>query len=212
MSLNLDQLSPEEQSRLYKVWKTLNEMMEDRGYEKNKNANMNKEEFIQEFSKQAKLNGVFIKIDPNNPDNVFRTYYEYNPDPKLNMDTIKNLVEFMKSFNKINSGILISAGKLTQQAKLRIMEINTHIPVETFSIGELVVNITKHVLVPKHILLKPEEKDQLLKRYRIKPSQLPKIYITDPVAKYLGLKRGDVVKIVRFSETAGKYITYRIAC
>ena len=212
MSLNLDQLSPEEQSRIYKVWKTLNEMMEDRGYEKNKNANMNKEEFIQEFSKQAKLNGVFIKIDPNNPDNVFRTYYEYNPDPKLNMDTIKNLVEFMKSFNKINSGILISAGKLTQQAKLRIMEINTHIPVETFSIGELVVNITKHVLVPKHILLKPEEKDQLLKRYRIKPSQLPKIYITDPVAKYLGLKRGDVVKIVRFSETAGKYITYRIAC
>ena len=212
MSLNLDQLSPEEQSRLYKVWKTLNEMMEDRGYEKNKNANMNKEEFIQEFSKQAKLNGVFSKIDPNNPDNVFRTYYEYNPDPKLNMDTIKNLVEFMKSFNKINSGILISAGKLTQQAKLRIMEINTHIPVETFSIGELVVNITKHVLVPKHILLKPEEKDQLLKRYRIKPSQLPKIYITDPVAKYLGLKRGDVVKIVRFSETAGKYITYRIAC
>ena len=212
MSLNLDQLSPEEQSRLYKVWKTLNEMMEDRGYEKNKNSNMNKEEFIQEFSKQAKLNGVFIKIDPNNPDNVFRTYYEYNPDPKLNMDTIKNLVEFMKSFNKINSGILISAGKLTQQAKLRIMEINTHIPVETFSIGELVVNITKHVLVPKHILLKPEEKDQLLKRYRIKPSQLPKIFITDPVAKYLGLKRGDVVKIVRFSETAGKYITYRIAC
>ena len=212
MSLNLDQLSPEEQSRLYKVWKTLNEMMEDRGYEKNKNANMNKEEFIQEFSKQAKLNGVFIKIDPNNPDNVFRTYYEYNPDPKLNMDTIKNLVEFMKSFNKINSGILISAGKLTQQAKLRIMEINTHIPVETFSIGELVVNITKHVLVPKHILLKPEEKDQLLKRYRIKPSQLPKIFVTDPVAKYLGLKRGDVVKIVRFSETAGKYITYRIAC
>ena len=155
MSLNLDQLSPEEQSRLYKVWKTLNEMMEDRGYKKNENANMNKEEFIQEFSKQAKLNGVFIKIDPNNPDNVFRTYYEYNPDQKLNMDTIKNLVEFMKSFNKINSGILISAGKLTQQAKLRIMEINTHIPVETFSIGELVVNITKHVLVPKHILLKP---------------------------------------------------------
>jgi DNA-directed RNA polymerase I, II, and III subunit RPABC1 len=211
MSFNLDQLSPEEQSKLYKVWKTLNEMMEDRGYDKNEDSGKKKEEFIQDFSKKAIMNGVFTKTDRNNPDNTFRTYYEYNPDPKLNMNTIKDFVEKMQEFKKIDSGILISAGKLTQQAKLKIMEINTHIPVETFSVGELVVNITKHVLVPKHILLKPEEKEQLLKRYRIKPSQLPKIFVTDPVAKYLGLKRVAVVKIVRFSETAGKYITYRIA-
>lgn len=38
--LNLDELSLEEKSKLFKVWKTLNKMMEDRGYEKNANSNI----------------------------------------------------------------------------------------------------------------------------------------------------------------------------
>ena len=112
---------------------------------------------------------------------------------------------------KVNSGIIIMSGKLSQQAKQKINEINSQIQIEVLSIGELDVNITEHDLVPKHILLNKEEKKNLLDRYKIKPNQLPKILISDPVARYLGLKRGDVVKIVRVSETAGRYITYRIA-
>ena len=102
-------------------------------------------------------------------------------------------------------------GTISSQAKEKIQEINNELQIEIFTLGDLVVNITEHELVPKHLLLSPEDKELLLKRYKIKEHQLPKILLNDPVARYLGLKRGDVVKIIRVSETAGKYITYRIA-
>ena len=158
------------------------------------------------------MNGIFVKLDPSNPEARFHTYYEYIPNPKLNKDKITQFFKIMNTF-KVDSGIIIipSSVKLSQQAKREIDEINTQIQVEVFSLGELVVNITEHELVPKHIILSDEEKQTLLKKYRLKESQLPKILTSDPVARFLGLVKGQVVKIIRASETAGRYITYRIA-
>ena len=73
------------------------------------------------------------------------------------------------------------------------------------------VNITHHMLVPTHSVISDAEKAELLKRYRAKENQLPKIQCEDQVAKYFGVRRGQVMKIVRPSETAGRYVTYRLA-
>lgn len=48
---------------------------------------------------------------------------------------------------------------------------------ETFTEAELLVNITKHTLVPSHRILSPDEKVTLLARYKVKESQLPRIQV-----------------------------------
>jgi len=71
-------------------------------------------------------------------------------------------------------------------------------------------NILKHELVPEHIILNEEEKNELLEKYKIKPENLPKILTNDPVAKALDAKEGDILKIIRKSKTAGTSLYYRI--
>jgi DNA-directed RNA polymerase subunit H len=71
-------------------------------------------------------------------------------------------------------------------------------------------NILKHELVPEHTILNEEEKKELVGKLRIKTINLPKILTNDPVVKILGAKEGDVLKIMRKSQTAGSSSYYRI--
>jgi DNA-directed RNA polymerase subunit H len=70
-------------------------------------------------------------------------------------------------------------------------------------------NIMDHDLVPLHTIIPEKEKEAILKKYNIEPSQLPKILNTDPVAISIGAKPGQIVKIVRNSHTAEEAIAYR---
>jgi DNA-directed RNA polymerase subunit H len=70
--------------------------------------------------------------------------------------------------------------------------------------------VMDHESVPKHTLLSPEESEVVLRTYGIESPQLPKIHVTDPAAKEIGAKVGDVIKIIRRSPTAKQSVFYRL--
>lgn len=71
-------------------------------------------------------------------------------------------------------------------------------------------DILKHKLVPDHTILSKSEFKKVIKELDIHQEQLPKIKSDDPVAKAIGAKPGDILKITRRSHTAGKFDTYRL--
>ena len=72
------------------------------------------------------------------------------------------------------------------------------------------VDVSKHVLIPKHVVLSQREKADLLKRYKITVESLPRILKEDPAVAHLSAKDGDVIKILRKSPTAGEATFYRV--
>ncbi len=70
--------------------------------------------------------------------------------------------------------------------------------------------VDKHSLTPKHVKISDREKKNILELYRATLKDLPKIYKTDPAILNLDAKPGDVVKIVRESQTAGETTFYRV--
>ena len=133
----------------------------------------------------------------------------FTSDPSVSVASMRQFIDIL-STNSVPSGIFIYRNAITPAALKLIPTVASRFIIDKFQEAELLVNITHHELVPPHELLIPAEKKELLDRYKLKDSQLPRILQSDPVARYLGLRRGQVVKILRRSETAGRYASYRI--
>ncbi|KAJ1509757.1 DNA-directed RNA polymerases I, II, and III subunit RPABC1 [Coelomomyces lativittatus] len=188
-------------------------MLADRGYVIHEtDLNMTLEEFTQKHAPQGSISRSDLLITATKPggtDQIMISFFEGSDNKKVGIAPIRAFCEKLIGMN-INHGIIVHQQPLSSQAHKVIQQVSEKYRLEAYEESKLIVNITHHVLVPKHQTMTQKEKKILLERYRAKESQLPRILSTDPVAEYLGLKRGEVVKIIRNSETAGRYVTYRL--
>jgi len=73
------------------------------------------------------------------------------------------------------------------------------------------INLLDHELVPKHIILSEKEKEEVMKKYGIKKLyKFPKILKSDPIVQMMEAKPGDLIKIIRKSNTAKECVYYRV--
>jgi DNA-directed RNA polymerase subunit H len=80
-----------------------------------------------------------------------------------------------------------------------------------FTASHLIHNPLKHLLVPKHEKVPQVEHEALQKNVYALKSQFPFIrFHEDPIARWIGLVPGDIVKITRPSPSSGETSIYRL--
>lgn len=139
------------------------------------------------------------------------------PEPKLGdqlqtflLPTIQELSDDPKNVVTI----VITDEGVTPSATATIKNLaKKKIVIEIFKTAEITFPIVDHEFVPKHVACSVAEKKQIFKAYNINNANgLPSIATDDAVVRYFGIKKGQLVRIHRPSETQpGCFtITYRI--
>lgn len=180
-----------------KSFKTIIEMLNDRQID------------IGDLSKDSA--NELLEVFVNNNKSLFEVVINdvkvvYTLSPKVKWTDLKKYFEDDTPYSLY---ICVIKDKMSQNNTKMLMNLKVNLQV--FDIRSLQFNISKHSLVPKHEIVRSEEEiKSIIERYSLKSKfQLPIILKSDAMAKYLGLKNGDIVKITRPSQTSGEYIVFR---
>jgi len=171
-------------NRLENAIKTMMDIFEARGYSEVKESEDTDFPYITAISPKGESVCVFKNIIQ-----------------KLNTDKVKNVIATLKNL-KMSRGILIYEETPTPPVKNAIDNVpNTELTIELFSSQDLQFNITKHIYVPKHFKVVDAEELKNLKKEFKNGQLLPVLRTTDPITKFYGFCKGDIIRILRRDNT-----------
>jgi len=197
-----------EKKSLFKVRKTVLEMLSDRNFIIPKEEQITFEEFEVKY-----INNNFnIYIDSGN-DELGKIYiYFHNENKSLAKSELRNILnKLIETYEDENIKLIIllkeEKGLSTITKEITKEEYKN---VEVFMNKYMMFNITHHQYVPQHIIINEKDEHELLDKFSITKNKLPKILKNDPIAKYYGMKPNQICKIIRKSPEVGESIYYRI--
>jgi len=204
-------------NKIYRSKNTILEMLELRNYdtEKYKNFSLNEIDVMYK-SMDKKLTTESSPLDFDCERGENKCYIKFVLFTKLRVANTKTLIENMidEYVTEGDTIIFVVKDKINNiesyESLLATYLEQNKIMVQIFWIDTLLTNITKHELVPEMRILNEEEKQDVFQKANVSTfTQMPLILKTDPVAKFYGLIRGDMVEIIRPSPTGGVYKNYR---
>jgi DNA-directed RNA polymerase I, II, and III subunit RPABC1 len=196
----------QEKQTLYKVRTTVLEMLYDRGYIVSDIENISFEEFV------IKYNNKNIDIFVNSEIKNEKVYIHFHNEIKnFSKNDLKNIMQaIISKYNDQDINLILILREKENSAISKELSKDTYKNVEIFLRKNMVFNVTKHVYVPKHIILTKDEEKELLDKYYTTKGKLPKMPKSDPIAKYYGMKSEQICKIIRKSPEVGEYVYYRL--
>ncbi|XP_047318756.1 DNA-directed RNA polymerase V subunit 5A-like [Impatiens glandulifera] len=196
-----------ESQRYYLARRTALEMLKDRGYAvADSEITLSIKEFREIYGQSPETDRLKIstslKSDPSKTVLVL-----FLGTGAVKVSSIRSIGNQIMDKDNLSLLILIVQSQVTNQAQkaVELFPFNA----EIFKIADLLVNVTKHALKPKHEVLTDDEKLELMKKYSLEEKQLPRMLLKDAIARYYGLKKGQVVRISYNSNIMGSFITYR---
>lgn len=190
--------------RFWKAWITIHEMLKDR------KKNVPEENFMSYEDFEAWIGDA--DTDPASARkemffNISGAEGEQNGGiavfwkESLGTSDVQEIDETLKSLG-IKHAIAIHNNKVTPYAAYALRSLRVQkVIIEVFTESELQYNVTKHEYVPKHIICSSKTKEEILTSYSVDTSKIVKISCEDPVIRYLGAVKGQLIKIVRPSDS-----------
>ncbi|XP_007028544.2 PREDICTED: DNA-directed RNA polymerase V subunit 5A [Theobroma cacao] len=193
--------------RYYLSRRTVLEMLRDRGYAVPiSEINLSLQEFRAIYGQSPDFDRLRLSVTHKTDPSKRILVVFYGPG-MVKVSGIRLIAGLITNKESLTGLILVLQNHITNQA-LKALDLFSF-KVEIFQITDLLVNITKHVLKPKHQVLTEQEKQKLLQKYSIEEKQLPRLLKKDAIARYYGYERGQVVKVMYDGEITQSHVTYR---
>lgn len=202
--------------KYYASYSTILKILKLRGYKIPEKYDKTFEEFDEEFSSYETLSSFKTALSENMTfsDGLPTIAVFWIHDKKLGAN-IREIVSILEGSNTSNAFVVADEGPTPQVGEtIKCVKIVKKINITVWSLKESMIFIPDHRLVPKHRICSSKEKKAFYAKYIIQDKQLPQIHLTDPMIKFIGAHKGDLIELTRINEydSTKKSLSYRVVC